>query len=334
MRLRPAGVRTLCIRRPYENPGEVAARVGPNHVGSLRDLLATLRRDKRSDYCVRVIVYAIAALKFTDRNAYDRYQAASMEVFLRHSGTMKAADEAPKIVEAQSDREKVVLMEFPDEAAFVNGRILLIINGFRKIAAPVPTPSSCSSRRYRGRPLSSKRLGQVGIPRSRPYDHRQLIAPTLHSHACASRHCCHLCGIVGLGPRGGQGTSQTTLVRLVEVTHHGARAVEMLGQHVDLDRTRHPSERRVGTRSQIDDKVTRCDLRQHRFEHRPPSRGQGRLSRQFRRRGQPICGHRIVGTQQPEQGRARPRAGHGRGLRPHLEAIRCRARRRARRCSG
>ena len=63
-------------------------------------------------------VYAIAQLKFTDRNTYDRYQAAFMEVFLRHSGTMLAADEAPQIVEGQSDREKVVLMEFPDERAF------------------------------------------------------------------------------------------------------------------------------------------------------------------------------------------------------------------------
>jgi uncharacterized protein (DUF1330 family) len=63
-------------------------------------------------------VYAIAALKFTDRNAYDRYQAAFMEVFLRHSGTVLAADEAPQIVDGQWDREKVVLMEFPDESAF------------------------------------------------------------------------------------------------------------------------------------------------------------------------------------------------------------------------
>ena len=63
-------------------------------------------------------VYAIAQLKFTDRNAYDRYQAAFMEVFLRHSGTVLAADEAPQIVGGQWDREKVVLMEFPDEATF------------------------------------------------------------------------------------------------------------------------------------------------------------------------------------------------------------------------
>jgi len=65
-----------------------------------------------------VTVYAIAALKFTDRDAYNRYQAAFMEVFKRFSGTLLAADEAPQVVEGQWDRDKVVLMTFPDEAAF------------------------------------------------------------------------------------------------------------------------------------------------------------------------------------------------------------------------
>ena len=63
-------------------------------------------------------VYAIAQLKFTDRAAYDRYQAAFMDVFRRHLGTLLAADESPEVVEGHSDREKVVLMSFPDEAAF------------------------------------------------------------------------------------------------------------------------------------------------------------------------------------------------------------------------
>lgn len=63
-------------------------------------------------------VYAIAALRFTDRNAYNRYQAAFMEVFQRYSGTLLAADEAPQVIEGQWDREKVVLMTFPDEDAF------------------------------------------------------------------------------------------------------------------------------------------------------------------------------------------------------------------------
>jgi len=65
-----------------------------------------------------VTVYAIAQLRFTDRAAYDRYQAKFIEVFRRHSGTLLAADESPEVVEGRWDREKVVLMSFPDEAAF------------------------------------------------------------------------------------------------------------------------------------------------------------------------------------------------------------------------
>ncbi|MGH3523354.1 MAG: DUF1330 domain-containing protein [Mycobacterium sp.] len=63
-------------------------------------------------------VYAIAQLRFTDRAAYDRYQARFMEVFRRHRGTLLAADESPQVVEGRWDREKVVLMSFPDETAF------------------------------------------------------------------------------------------------------------------------------------------------------------------------------------------------------------------------
>jgi len=65
-----------------------------------------------------VTVYAIAQLRFTDRAAYDRYQARFMEVFRRHPGTLLAADESPEVVEGAWDREKLVLMSFPDEAAF------------------------------------------------------------------------------------------------------------------------------------------------------------------------------------------------------------------------
>jgi uncharacterized protein (DUF1330 family) len=65
-----------------------------------------------------VTIYVIAQLKFTDRDAYNSYQAAFMMVFQRYSGTLLAADKAPKVVEGKWDREKVVLIAFPDEAAF------------------------------------------------------------------------------------------------------------------------------------------------------------------------------------------------------------------------
>jgi uncharacterized protein (DUF1330 family) len=65
-----------------------------------------------------VTVYAIAQLKFTDRAVYDRYQGRFMGVFRRHPGTLLAADESPEVIEGEWDREKLVLMSFPDEAAF------------------------------------------------------------------------------------------------------------------------------------------------------------------------------------------------------------------------
>lgn len=63
-------------------------------------------------------VYAIAQLRITDRAAYDRYQARFMEVFRRHRGRLLVADESPHVVEGQWDRDKVVLMSFPDQDAF------------------------------------------------------------------------------------------------------------------------------------------------------------------------------------------------------------------------
>jgi uncharacterized protein (DUF1330 family) len=63
-------------------------------------------------------VYAIAQLTITDRAAYRQYQDRFMDVFQRFQGRLLAADESPKVVEGAWDREKVVLLSFPDEAAF------------------------------------------------------------------------------------------------------------------------------------------------------------------------------------------------------------------------
>jgi uncharacterized protein (DUF1330 family) len=63
-------------------------------------------------------VYAIAQLKISDRAAYDRYQAKFMGVMKRFHGRVLAADECPKVIEGSWDRDKVVLLSFPDEAAF------------------------------------------------------------------------------------------------------------------------------------------------------------------------------------------------------------------------
>jgi len=63
-------------------------------------------------------VYAIAQLTITDRAAYRQYQDRFMDVFQRFQGRLLAADESPKVVEGAWDREKVVLLSFPDETAF------------------------------------------------------------------------------------------------------------------------------------------------------------------------------------------------------------------------
>ena len=63
-------------------------------------------------------VYAIAQLKITDRATYDRYQAKFMGVMKRFQGRLLAVDENPKVLEGKWERDKVVLLSFPDEAAF------------------------------------------------------------------------------------------------------------------------------------------------------------------------------------------------------------------------
>lgn len=63
-------------------------------------------------------VYVVAQLAFTRREAYDRYQANFMGVFRRFGGRLLAADERPRVIEGRWDREKIVLLSFPDEATF------------------------------------------------------------------------------------------------------------------------------------------------------------------------------------------------------------------------
>lgn len=64
------------------------------------------------------MVYAIAQLKIHDRATYDRYQSRFMDVFKRYKGRLLAADETPEVVEGSSECNKVVVLSFPDEAAF------------------------------------------------------------------------------------------------------------------------------------------------------------------------------------------------------------------------
>ena len=83
-------------------------------------------------------VYAIAQLKMTDRAAYDRYQARFFNVFKRFNGRLLVADEQPTLMEGQWERNKVVLMSFPDEAEamrFSNDAEYIEISKDRKAGA-------------------------------------------------------------------------------------------------------------------------------------------------------------------------------------------------------
>ena len=62
-------------------------------------------------------VYCIAQLRFTDRAAYDRYQAGFMAAFRGSGGRVLAADEAPAVLEGEWPFQKAVLIEFADEQA-------------------------------------------------------------------------------------------------------------------------------------------------------------------------------------------------------------------------
>jgi uncharacterized protein (DUF1330 family) len=62
--------------------------------------------------------YVLAQLKFRDLAAYRRYQAQFFEVMRPFKGRLLVADEAPRVLEGSWQQDKVVLIRFPDEAAF------------------------------------------------------------------------------------------------------------------------------------------------------------------------------------------------------------------------
>ena len=61
-------------------------------------------------------VYTIAQLKFTNIDAYRRYQKAFPAVFARFNARVLVADESPRVIEGDWPRDKVVILAFPDEA--------------------------------------------------------------------------------------------------------------------------------------------------------------------------------------------------------------------------
>ena len=61
-------------------------------------------------------VYTIAQLKFTDIDAYRRYQKAFPAVFAKFNARVLVADEAPRVLEGDWPPDKVVILAFRDEA--------------------------------------------------------------------------------------------------------------------------------------------------------------------------------------------------------------------------
>ena len=62
-------------------------------------------------------VYAIAQLSITDRAAMDAIRRWVSRKDSR-GGRLLAADECPVVLEGTLERDKVVLLSFPDEAAY------------------------------------------------------------------------------------------------------------------------------------------------------------------------------------------------------------------------
>lgn len=65
-------------------------------------------------------VYALAQLSIHDRSRYDRYVAQFMPVLAGFDGKLLAADESVAVLEGAWSGDKVVLLEFPDQAAFAD----------------------------------------------------------------------------------------------------------------------------------------------------------------------------------------------------------------------
>jgi uncharacterized protein (DUF1330 family) len=59
-------------------------------------------------------VYILAQLRFTDEASYRRYQSRFADVFRKFQGRLLIADERPEVLEGGWDRNKVVLMSFPN----------------------------------------------------------------------------------------------------------------------------------------------------------------------------------------------------------------------------
>ncbi|MFF4406145.1 DUF1330 domain-containing protein [Streptomyces sp. NPDC001262] len=63
-------------------------------------------------------VYAIAQISIHDRPRYERYVSRFMPVLAQYGGRLLAADERVEVVEGEWNRDKVIVVAFPDRDAF------------------------------------------------------------------------------------------------------------------------------------------------------------------------------------------------------------------------
>jgi len=64
-------------------------------------------------------VYLAVQVKIKDRDAYDRYAKAFMDVFANFSGKVLAADFEPKVLDGEWNMDRLVLVSFPDEPSLM-----------------------------------------------------------------------------------------------------------------------------------------------------------------------------------------------------------------------
>jgi uncharacterized protein (DUF1330 family) len=62
--------------------------------------------------------YFVARIQIHDEAEYARYLAQCDEVFQHFNGRYLAVDEAPVVLEGEPGDGRMVIIEFPDEAAF------------------------------------------------------------------------------------------------------------------------------------------------------------------------------------------------------------------------
>lgn len=59
-------------------------------------------------------VYVVAQLRFINEDLYRRYQGRFAGVFKNFKGRLLAADEKPVVLDGEWQRDKIVIMSFPD----------------------------------------------------------------------------------------------------------------------------------------------------------------------------------------------------------------------------